>query len=234
MCKRIDSQCRKAVLTYNMITPMTKHIAVALSGGKDSITLLIHLHRLCGHGLPTFKLSAIHVDGKQSCGAGVSVSYLQSICDRLAVTLHVVHQPKVHNACYPCSYERRYLLFHTAKKHHIDTVAFGHHADDTTETILMNMLHKAELAAMHPLLYMKKYGITIIRPLIYTHESQIIAYMKEQGLLRVMCQCPIGAQSMRKKVRKLISDMKALFPDADSNLHRIAMKHYAADYKDPQ
>ena len=63
ICKRIDSQCRKAVLTFNMITPTTKHIAIALSGGKDSIAALIHLNHLRGHGFHNFDLTAIHVNG---------------------------------------------------------------------------------------------------------------------------------------------------------------------------
>ena len=230
MSKKIQSLIRKACHMFGLINN-DDHIAVSLSGGKDSLALLLNLHAIQGYDFK-FKLSAVHVTGSQTCGAGVSVQHLKKICDDLNIDLHILEQKGIHTSCYPCSYERRSLIFRFSKSHGMNKVAFGHHADDTIETLLMNLLHKGKLNAMHPSLYMKHYGIVIIRPLIFVRERMIIQYVKEKSLLRVMCKCPIGAQSLRFQTKQLMNELVRTFPNSESNLLHVALQHYALDYND--
>jgi len=112
-----------------------------------------------------------------------------------------------------------------AKDKGIDTIAFGHHRDDSVQTLLMNLLHKAEFAAMLPKVPMQHYGVTIIRPLIFVTEDDIKEFANLYHFSRITCQCPVGQQSMRKKVAGLLSEIEQLFPNAAHNLFQAGMEY---------
>jgi tRNA(Ile)-lysidine synthase TilS/MesJ len=220
----LESACRKAIYDFALLEGVQK-VAVALSGGKDSLSLLFLLHALRGRGFPLFDLAAIHVSGEFSCGAGIDTRFLQSICEELQVPFVVrtssIKQDELE--CYSCSRDRRKRIFEAAKEWGATTVAFGHHRDDSAQTLLLNLLHKAEFAANLPKLYMQRYGVTIIRPLIYIKEESLKNFAKQYGFLRISCQCPVGQNSRRKKVDRLIKEMEEVFPHARSNLARAAL-----------
>lgn len=219
--KKIESTIRKALYEYLMIEGQDA-IAIALSGGKDSLTLLFMLHAISGKGFPPFKIHAIHVDGEFSCGSGVNESYLREICKQLDVNFMTRSSTQKRETleCYRCSRERRSLIFEAAKEVGASTIAFGHHRDDNVETLLMNLLHKAEFAGNLPKLRMHDYGVTLIRPLIYVTENEIIEFAKLEGFIRAMCKCPVGQNSMRKKSSDLLDEMENLFPNARENIAR--------------
>ncbi len=127
--------------------------------------------------------------------------------------------------CYSCSRERRSLIFDAAKSVGATTVAFGHHRDDSVQTLLMNLLHKAEFAAMLPKVPMHDYGVTIMRPLIYVSEEEIREFAKMYGFNRIVCQCPVGQNSMRKKTKDLIASLEKEFPNARDNLSDASMMY---------
>lgn len=222
----IESLIRKAIHEFNLLDEHTEHIGIALSGGKDSLTLLYFLHKLSGHGFPPFKITAFHVSGAFSCGPSVTGSYLQDICNDLKIPLVVctaeLDAQKLE--CYSCSRTRRKLIFDAAKKEGVTTIAFGHHRDDSLQTLMMNMLHKGEFAANLPKVPMQRYGVTIIRPLIYVSEKEIFSFAKENGFARITCQCPVGQSSRRKKVEELLSEMEQIFPHARLNLARLSIQ----------
>lgn len=224
--KRLESTVRKALFDYNMLEG-THQISVALSGGKDSLTLLYLLKAILGRGFPNLEMHAIHVSGEFSCGAGVNVSFLRSTCDALGVNfISCESQQKLDTLeCYSCSRERRRLLFEASKKVGATTIAFGHHRDDNAQTILMNILHKAEFAGNLPKLRMHEYGVTIIRPLIYVAEKDIRTFAQQNQFLRMMCQCPVGQVSMRKKVEQLLSEIESIFPNARENIARSGLMY---------
>ena len=174
--KRLESACRKAILEFNLLEGVEK-LAVALSGGKDSLTLLYLLKAISGRGLPLFDLTAVNVHGEFTCGAGVNLQFLQAICDKLEVPLITVKSERTLEdlECYSCSRERRSLLFAKAKEAGCSHIAFGHHRDDNAQTLLMNLFHKGEFAGLLPQITMVDYGCTIIRPLILIEEKEIIA-----------------------------------------------------------
>lgn len=226
--KRLESMTRKALFDFEMINGVNK-LGLALSGGKDSLALLFLLSAISGRGFPKFDIVAIHVSGEFSCGAGVDGGYLRNICDELGAKLVVrqSHQKLSELECYSCSRERRSLIFQAAKEAGAHTIAFGHHRDDNVQTLLMNMLHKAEFAGNLPKIHMQDYGVTLIRPLIYIPESDIRTFAEQQGFLRITCRCPVGQHSLRKKTEKLLDEIEVLYPNARANIAKAGL-HYGS------
>lgn len=224
--KKIESTVRKALYDYRMLEEKTP-LAIALSGGKDSLTLLYMLKAIIGRGFPAVPLHAIHVSGAYTCGAGVSLDYLRSICEKLEVNFIVreAQQELKDLECYSCSRRRRSLLFDAAKSVGATTIAFGHHRDDHVQTVLMNLLHKGEFVGNLPKITMHDYGVTIIRPMIYISEQEIKTFAKQHNFLRITCQCPVGQNSMRKQVDRLLSDIEELYPNARSNIASAGLEY---------
>lgn len=222
--KKLESSVRKALYEFQMLEGVSK-LAIALSGGKDSLSLLFFLHAINGRGFPKFDLTAIHVGGEFSCGAGVQENFLKAICAKLDVPFITRESTQKRETleCYSCSRERRRLIFEAAKHEGITTIAFGHHQDDNAQTILMNLLHKGEFAGNLPKLEMIDYGVHIIRPLIYVSEVDLKQFSKEHGFARITCQCPVGQHSLRKKVDKLLSDLEELFPNVRANVAQAGL-----------
>lgn len=222
--KKLESAARKALYDFKMLENV-KSLAIALSGGKDSLTLLLLLSAIKGRGFQDFDINAIHVNGEFSCGAGVNLDYLKRICGELKVNFVARESTmKLETLeCYSCSRERRRLIFEAAKEAGSTTVAFGHHRDDSAQTVMMNLLHKGEFAGNLPKIEMYEYGVTIIRPLIYIAENDIHTFAKNQGFLRLMCRCPVGQHSMRKKVDQLITEIEALYPNARENIAKAGL-----------
>lgn len=224
--RRLESSCRKAVLDYQMIEGVNK-IAIALSGGKDSLGLLYLLNGLRGRGFPLFDLVAIHVDGEFTCGAGVNSSFLENICKALEVPLIIESSTQTleNLECYRCSRERRSLIFTAAKEAGAHVIAFGHHRDDNSQTLLMNLFQKGEFAGMLPKLYMHDYDVTIIRPLIYISEEDLKTFAQQYGFQRITCQCPVGQNSMRKQVDNMIDQIEQHFPHIRKNLSSASLNY---------
>jgi len=227
--KRLESLCRKALYDFSLIEDNLS-IGVALSGGKDSLALLYLLKAISGRGFPPFSLHAFHVTGEFSCGASITGGFLEQICNRLNIplTLCESHQKRDELECYSCSRLRRKLIFQTAKEVGISTIAFGHHRDDSIQTLLMNLFHKAELAANLPKVPMHDYGVTIIRPLIYVSEKDIWEFAKLYGFARITCQCPVGQTSLRKQTERILSSLEETFPNIRENLSQASFQ-YASD-----
>ncbi len=222
--KCLESMCRKALFEFKMLEDVTK-VAIALSGGKDSLSLLFLLKAISGRGFPPLDLYAIHVNGEFSCGAGVQESFLRAICREMDIPFLPCTSTQKRDTleCYSCSRERRRLIFETAKSVGAHTVAFGHHRDDNAQTLLLNLLHKGEFAGNLPKLKMVDFGITIIRPLIYITEADLRTFAKEYGFARITCQCPVGQNSMRKQVDRLLTELEELFPNARANVAQASL-----------
>lgn len=224
--RKLESMCRKALYEFELLNGVKK-LAVALSGGKDSLTLLYLLKAISGRGFADFELYAIHVGGAYSCGAGVSEGFLRGICQELDIPLLCCEstQEREKLECYSCSRDRRTLIFEAAKNVGATTVAFGHHRDDSAQTVLMNLFHKGEFAGMLPKVPMHDYGVTIIRPLIYISEEEIKEFAKMYNFTRMVCQCPVGQDSKRKRTKDLIAEITKEFPNATENLSSASLQY---------
>lgn len=221
--KKIESKVRKALFYFDMLKNVDS-LAVALSGGKDSLCMLFMLNAIIGRGFDKIDISAIHIDGDFSCGPSCERKFLKDICDDLNIKIYFENLKNnlTNIDCYTCARERRKIIFDIAKKNKIKTVAFGHHRDDSIQTLLMNLFHKAEFEGMMPVLKFKKFDITIIRPLIYVEEEEIINFAKHYEILKTFCKCPIGQTSKRKDVKKIINEIENIFPNIKSNLSQAS------------
>jgi tRNA(Ile)-lysidine synthase TilS/MesJ len=157
----------------------------------------------------------------------VSENYLRKICDNLGVNfiVRISMQKRENLECYSCSRERRRLIFEAAKEVGVTTIAFGHHRDDNIETLLMNLLHKAEFAGNLPKVPLHDYGVTLIRPLIFISEKEIRTFAEQYGFARIVCQCPVGQKSLRREVKTLITQLEELFPNARQNLSQASLEY---------
>lgn len=225
--RHIESLIRKAIYEFELLPKEGEiNVAIALSGGKDSLALLFFLHAISARGLAKLNICAIHVHGAYSCGAGVSLGYLKAICQNLSIPLIIKESTQKADdlECYSCSRERRKLLFDAAKEFGATTVAFGHHLDDNAQTLMLNILHKAVPAGMLPKVPMQHYGVTIIRPMILCKEVDIIHFAEQYGFRRITCQCPVGQTSKRKRIQEWISDASKDFPNAAANISQVSLK----------
>jgi len=222
---KIESMCRKSFFEFDLLGGDNK-IMVALSGGKDSLTLLYMLKAMSGRGLPPLEIRAVHVGGEFSCGSSLGENFLKPICDALEVPLTIQYSTKTRETleCYSCSRERRKMIFDTAKAAGFKIVAFGHHRDDNIETLLMNLLHKAEFAGNLPKVPMHDFGVTIIRPLIYVSEQEIREFAKMYNFARISCRCPVGQLSNRRKIKDLIGQLEEVFPNTRANLAQASLE----------
>jgi tRNA 2-thiocytidine biosynthesis protein TtcA len=222
--KKLESAIRKAIFDFHLFDGVNK-LALALSGGKDSLTLLFLLKAIVGKGLPPLDITAINVTGAFTCGASISSEFLKAICQALEVPLIQVEsqQKRASLECYSCSRKRRKLLFDAAKSVGATAIAFGHHRDDNTQTVLMNLLHKGEFAGMLPKVAMHRYDMTIIRPLIYLSEENIRAFAQYYGFARITCSCPVGQTSLRRKTDQLLQELEAFYPNARANIAKAVL-----------
>jgi tRNA 2-thiocytidine biosynthesis protein TtcA len=223
--KELESCVRKAIFDFSLIAPEEKKIAIALSGGKDSLGLLFLLSALRNRGFSNFEIYAIHVSGEFSCGAGVDGNFLRKICKQLDVEFIVRESTQKREGleCYKCSRERRRMIFEAAKERGAEKIAFGHHRDDSAQTLMLNLFHKAEFAAMLPKVPMVDFGITIIRPLVYVSENSLKEFAKQYGFQRITCQCPVGQNSKRKTVDQILTEIEEHFPHVRSNLSKAGL-----------
>jgi tRNA 2-thiocytidine biosynthesis protein TtcA len=200
----------KAILERDMVCEGDR-VLVAASGGKDSTVLAWTLASLRQELRRDYTLEALHISSdfcacckkaelsRRLAGWGVPFTDLfVPVIGRL--------KPGRKMNCYWCSTQRRTELLKYAVEHNFNKIALGHHLDDIIETFFMNLSAKGSLSAMPLVLEYRKYPVTLIRPLAYLEEQQVIACADERGILKAACTCPFGANSKRRIIRRRIAD----------------------------
>jgi tRNA 2-thiocytidine biosynthesis protein TtcA len=203
---KISKIIGKTVFKYKMIEEGDKILA-AISGGKDSMTMLHDLD-LRKKKLPIkFDFEAIHIQS-DFCTC-CQKSSLEDKFKALGVKYRIIDvailkrvKPGETMNCYWCSSQRRMELMKLAREEGFNKIALGHHLDDIVETLLMNMFYKGQISGMLPVMSFDKYPLKIIRPLAEVKEELIISYAKEAGIERLVCKCPYAANSKRREVRE--------------------------------
>ena len=182
--RRMLSYTRRAIDDYHMIEAGDK-IAVGVSAGKDSLTLLYALSTLRKFYPKKFELCAITIDMGFE---GSDFSPIARLCEELSVPYHIIPTQistvifdirKEKNPCSLCAKMRRGALHNAAKDLGCNTVALGHHFDDAVETFMMNLFNEGRIGCFSPVTYLDRMDITLIIPLIYTPESYIKGYAKQ-------------------------------------------------------
>ena len=221
--QRILSSMRKAIELYSMIDENDK-IAVGLSGGKDSITLLKALSALQRFYPKKFTLIAISVNpGFES----FNTTLLKKICDDINVPLFIENSNikeivfdvrKEKNPCSLCANLRRGIINSTAIREGCNKIALGHNEDDVLETFFLNLLYTGSLSTFSPVTYMDRSKITLIRPLIMTSEKEIRRFIKKSNITVMSKVCPMDGTSKREDMKNLIKTLNYNIPMVRANI----------------
>jgi tRNA(Ile)-lysidine synthase TilS/MesJ len=199
----------RAVEKYSLVDQGEK-ICVALSGGKDSAVLLYILRYLKAYSHLAFDLCALHVRTED-----YDTSVLRELCCGLGVeyreTSLTGQREFPWNPCYLCGRLKRGAMVEALSGTGIRKVAYGHHADDAAETLLMNIIHNRKLGSFCPRVEVPGAELVIIRPMIYLEELRIAAIHRRLGLPVLEYRCPYGADNPRSIIRQGLKDMEALF-----------------------
>ena len=219
--QKILSVMRKACETYNLIEDNDK-IAVGLSGGKDSLALLTALKRYQSFADKNFELIAIAID---LSGGKNYYSQIENYCREINVELHIIPSNvfeivfdirKEKNPCSLCANLRRGLLNSNAKSLGCNKVALGHHKDDMIETFLLSLFFEGRLSTFKPKTYLSRADITVIRPLIYCDESEIIKISQDYPIL--INNCPANKHTERENAKSLLNNLDKIYPNAKEKI----------------
>lgn len=211
---------RHAILTHGMIEPGDR-VAIGMSGGKDSTTLLYLLDRIRRQrrlGFD-FELVPIALDmGFEGC----DITPMQAFVEQLGYPLEIVPTNiakvffdirKEKSSCALCAKLRRGILYNRAHELGCQKVALGHHVDDAIETYFMNFLFHGRMNSFEPKSYLSKTNVTLIRPMIYLEEKQIIRLVKREELPVVFNPCPVDKKTKREEIKKVVTNMANHCPD---------------------
>ncbi|MDR1759699.1 MAG: tRNA 2-thiocytidine biosynthesis TtcA family protein [Fibrobacter sp.] len=231
--KRINKKITKALFDFSLIEPHDK-ILVAVSGGKDSTTLLLELAARYGRWQVPFEMEAIYI--QSDFASGTPKDFLQTIADKFPFPFHfldIAVAKRVKEGfklnCYWCSTQRRVELLEFATSRGFNKIALGHHLDDIIETLLMNMLYKGEFSGMPPRVPYEKYPVSIIRPLCYCEEEEIVKYIRETEFAQFTCTCEFARESRRKTIRREIEHLTQGSSTLKQNLFK-SMRNIKMDY----
>ena len=221
--QRILSHFRKAIEEYKMIEEGDK-IAVCLSGGKDSITMLQAFKALQRFYPKKFELITISIDPGFDF---FNTDFLNTICKPLEIPLFIEKSNakeivfdirKEKNPCSLCANLRRGVINSIAIREGCNKIALGHNQDDVLETFLLNLLYTGSINTFSPVSYMDRSQITLIRPLIYTPEKEIKRYVKKNNISVMPKVCPMDGVSKREDMKQLIFSLSKNIPMVRANL----------------
>ncbi len=221
--RRLLSFVRQACQHYDMISDGDR-IAVGVSGGKDSLALLIALSQMRRFYPKKYSVIAITVD--MGFG-GMDFTCISELCRELDVEYVTVKSEIAHvifdvrkesNPCALCAKMRRGVLHDAAKANNCNKVALGHHFDDVTDTFMLNLIHEGRLGTFSPVTYLSRKDITLIRPLIYAKEKDIRYFITHNGIPVVTSTCPEDKHTEREEVKKMIAELDKKY---DGFSHRL-------------
>ena len=220
--RRIERRFNKGVVQYNLIEEGDK-ILIGLSGGKDSLALIELLGRRARIFKPRFSVVAVHVVMK-NIPYQSNLEYLRAHAETFGVPL-VVYETSFDpstdtrkSPCFLCSWNRRKALFTVAKEQGCNKIALGHHMDDILETLLMNLTYQGAFSTMPPRLMMKKFDMTIIRPMCLVHEADLVELAALRHYQKQMKNCPYESQSSRSDMKGILRQLEAMNPEARYSL----------------
>ena len=221
--QRILSYMRKAIEEYKMIEEGDK-IAVCLSGGKDSITMLSAFKALQRFYPKNFEIIAISINPGFEF---FNTKLLEKICKNLDIPLFIGESNakaivfdirKEKNPCSLCANLRRGIINSIAIKEGCNKIALGHNQDDVLETFLLNLLYTGSISTFSPVSYMDRTKITLIRPLIYTPEKTIKNFIRKNNIQVMEKVCPMDGKSKREDMKQLLFSLTKNIPMLRANL----------------
>ena len=221
--QQLLSFTRKAVDEYQMIQE-GDHIAVGISGGKDSLTLLYALHGLKRFYPNKFELSAITVDlGYEE----FDLNPVHELCQELGVPYKVVKTDIAHilfeerkesNPCSLCAKMRKGALNDAVKEMGCNKVAYAHHKDDIIETMLLSLIFEGRFHSFSPKTYLDRMDLTVIRPIMFVDEADVIGFKNKYNLPVVKSKCPVDGYTKRQYAKELVRQLNTAHPGAKNRM----------------
>ena len=214
---------RRAVDDYRMIQAGDR-VAVGVSGGKDSMILLLALDCLRKYYPEPFELEAVTIElGFE----GMDFTPVRELCEKLSIPYTCVRTDikeivfdvrKEDNPCSLCAKMRRGALNNVLRERDLNKLALGHHFDDAVETYMMSLLFEGRISCFQPVTFLDRSGVTQIRPLIYAGEQKITNLARELNVPIVENPCPEDKGSKRYEIKQLLRTMSAQYPDMKSKI----------------
>lgn len=225
--QRLFSLTRQAIDDYHMIESGDR-IAIGLSGGKDSLTLLYALHGLKRFYPKKFELVAITVDlGFDE----FDLTPVKELCERLLVPYTIISTDigkvlfdirKESNPCALCAKMRKGYFNQAAKDLGCNKIAYAHHKDDLIETMFLSLIYEGRFHAFSPYTYLERMDLSVIRPLLYAKESDVINFKNNYQLPICKNPCPVDGHTKREYVKLLTNSMEKENPGTkDRIFHAI-------------
>ena len=219
--EKILSLTRRCVEDYDMIRPGDR-VAVGVSGGKDSLVLLLALARLREFYPVPFTVEAITLDmGAAEGRPRMDFSPIAALCRELEVPYIILDSEIQHiifdlrkekNPCSMCAKMRRGALHEAMKERGLNKIALGHHYDDAVETFYMSLIFEGRLSCFQPVTYLDRTGITQIRPLLYCGEQLIRHTAQRLDLPVVENPCPADGNTKRQEIKELVYELQGRYP----------------------
>ena len=221
--QRLLSFARKAVDEYTMIQE-GDHIAVGISGGKDSLTLLCALHGLKRFYPQKFELSAVTVDlGFDD----FDLTPIKDLCHDMEIPYQIVKSDIYHilfdirkesNPCSLCAKMRKGALNQAVKEMGCNKVAYAHHKDDIVETMLLSMIFEGRFYSFSPKTWLDRMDLTVIRPLMFVEEMDVIGFKNKYNLPVVKSKCPVDGYTKRQYAKELLRQINKDHPGAKERM----------------
>lgn len=210
--QQVLSQVRRAADDYEMIQDGDK-IAVGISGGKDSLTLLYALSTLRRFYPHPFELHAVTVDlGFENLNLGK----IEALCKELDVPYTIVptqiasivfDQRKEKNPCALCAKMRKGALNETIRGAGCNKIAYAHHKDDVVETLMLSLIYEGRFHTFAPVTFLDRMNLTVIRPLVYMKEADVIGFVHKHDVPVVKSPCPADGHTRREYVKQLLRQL---------------------------
>lgn len=215
--QQLYSLVRRAIDDFDMIEDGDK-IAVGISGGKDSLTLLYALHGLMRFYPKHFQIHAVTVDlGFDN----LNLKEIEELCSGMDIPYTIVktdiakvvfEERAESNPCSLCAKMRKGALNQAIKEAGCNKVAYAHHKDDVVETMVMSLIFEGRFHTFSPVTYLDRMDLTVIRPLLYAHEADVIGFVNKYNLPVVKSPCPADGYTKREYVKNLLRDINLEAP----------------------
>lgn len=223
--KRLAHEMGRCISDFELIEPGDR-IMVAISGGKDSYTLLHLLERARQRAPVPFELVAVHLDQGQPGYDGTALEawlqergYAHHILRENTYQLVTKRIPAGKTYCSMCSRLRRGILYNAAERLQCDKIALGHHRDDAIETLMLNMMFNGSLSAMPAKLLSDDRRNTVIRPLLYSCEKDIAEYAAGLDFPIIPCNlCGSQENLWRQEVKRMLDDIEQRVPQVRQSM----------------
>lgn len=221
--QQLLSVTRKAVDDYHMIEE-GDCIGIGISGGKDSLALLYALSHLARFYPKKFTLKAFTVN----LGVpGADFTKVAELCEKLGVEYQCISTEiydiifnvrKESNPCSLCAKMRKGSLNDIAKAAGCNKIAYAHHRDDVIETMMMSLIYEGRLHTFSPVTYWDRIGLTLIRPMLYMKEADVIGFQHKYDLPVVTTTCPADGNTKREYIKDLIHKISLENPGAKERM----------------